>query len=80
MTEFWKSQGKHYCKVCKHWLGSSHQRSIDMHEKSKWHKQNVRDAERDMWAKKRGDARNEKEMAAELKRMEDAAKQAMGMD
>eukprot|EP00922_Rhytidocystis_sp_ex-Travisia-forbesii_P001389 GHVS01001918.1.p1 GENE.GHVS01001918.1~~GHVS01001918.1.p1 ORF type:complete len:420 (-),score=81.38 GHVS01001918.1:17-1276(-) len=75
MTEFWVSQAKHYCKICKIWV-SGHAQNIKRHELTDIHLMKAREQLKQM---RKNDM--DQEIAAaneikELRRMEKAAKQS----
>eukprot|EP00922_Rhytidocystis_sp_ex-Travisia-forbesii_P001401 GHVS01001936.1.p1 GENE.GHVS01001936.1~~GHVS01001936.1.p1 ORF type:complete len:378 (-),score=102.01 GHVS01001936.1:2-1135(-) len=74
MTEFWVSQAKHYCKICKIWV-SGHAQNIKRHELTDVHLMKAREQLKEMRKK---DAEQEMAVANEIKeirRMEKAASQ-----
>lgn len=79
MSEYWKSNAKKYCDVCKTWI-SDNKSSIAIHEGGKTHKEKV--AEKLKLIKKRNDQKSaeDKKYNSELAAIERAAMAAMSKD
>ena len=79
MAEYWKSNPRKYCEMCKCWLGDN-KASIDFHERGKNHQENVKRRLAEI-KKKSIEKRKEDESAKEmLANIEKAAINAMKKD
>jgi len=72
MTEYWKSQENHFCKYCKCWVNDN-PISRSIHENGKRHQDSVEQKLSEMRQKQKNDAKNTKDEAHWLKKMEEAA-------
>lgn len=72
MTEYWKSQENHFCKYCKCWVNDN-PISRSIHENGKRHQESVEEKLSEMRKKQQTDAKNTKDEAHFLKKMEEAA-------
>ena len=77
MAEYWVSQAKHYCKVCKIWI-SGHKRNIDIHEGSIRHKENLAVLLKEKAKAAKEKDKEDKEAKKIIADMERAADEAMG--
>eukprot|EP01066_Platyproteum_vivax_P002320 Platyproteum_vivax@DN12844_c0_g1_i1.p1 len=79
MSEFWVSQGKHFCKVCQSWM-SSHPVNIKRHEVSERHLVNQAKMLRDMRAKERAKEMQTNEASKMIREMEREAYKSLQYD
>ena len=79
MTEFWKSNAKHYCKYCKVWMQGD-KISIKNHEQGKRHREVMFEFKKEQREAKRGAAMDERELQKQLRDIERAAAAAVDQD
>lgn len=79
MTEYWVSQGKHWCEMCKCWLNDT-PTSRANHEKGSGHKINVQRRLREMRLKAEAEKHEEADTKEQLERIEEAAELAYQKD
>lgn len=79
MTEYWVSNAKHWCDVCKCWMNDTVS-SRAHHEKGSGHKINVQRKLREMRQKAEQEKKEEARNQAELDRIEKAADRAYQKD
>ena len=79
MTEFWKSNAKHYCKLCKVWMQGD-KFTIRHHEQGKRHQEVVLTLKKEKQEAKRGAAINERELHKQLQEIERLANAAVDKD
>ena len=79
MTEYWVSQGKHWCDLCKCWMNDTVTARAN-HEKGSGHKINVQRKLREMRLKEEKDKKEEARTKEELKKIDTAAERAYQKD
>ena len=79
MTEYWKSNEKHYCKLCNSWMGADKQ-SIALHEGGKKHKDMFADSLRKKRESLASSDRAGSALQAELRAMNAAASESRSSD
>jgi len=72
MTEYWKSQGNHFCKYCKCWI-SDNKMSRAIHEQGVRHKEAVEEKLSEIRRKQAAEVKVAKDETHFLKKMEEAA-------
>ncbi|CAG7729967.1 unnamed protein product [Allacma fusca] len=72
MTEYWKSQEKTFCDICKCWL-TDNKSSVDFHKNGKRHKENVEKRLKDIQRKNKSDEKRDKRFELDMQRIEKAA-------
>eukprot|EP00937_MAST-01D_sp_MAST-1D-sp2_P000335 g335.t1 len=72
MTEYWKSNAKHYCKFCSCWVQGD-KASIRHHENGARHKQNVEEYLKRKREKKQEQEEQSSDVAQQLREIEQAA-------
>lgn len=72
MTEYWKSQGNHFCKYCKCWI-SDNKVSRSIHEGGVRHKEAVEEKLSEIRRKQAAEVKTAKDETHFLKKMEEAA-------
>eukprot|EP01086_Lenisia_limosa_P006761 TRINITY_DN25862_c0_g1_i1.p1 TRINITY_DN25862_c0_g1~~TRINITY_DN25862_c0_g1_i1.p1 ORF type:complete len:373 (-),score=99.06 TRINITY_DN25862_c0_g1_i1:42-1160(-) len=68
MCDFWKSNERHYCKICKSWMGGD-KMSIRLHEEGQYHKNNSERWIKDMYSNHRKSQKEEKMLMKEIERL-----------
>eukprot|EP01083_Nonionella_stella_P076228 207621_1 len=79
MTEYWKSNPKHWCKECKVFLDAK-ESSIRHHEQGEKHQNN---RNRNMWTMRKEREKKNKanqSLKDELRRIEEAARESFAVD
>eukprot|EP00928_Gymnodinium_smaydae_P055159 TRINITY_DN38757_c0_g1_i1.p1 TRINITY_DN38757_c0_g1~~TRINITY_DN38757_c0_g1_i1.p1 ORF type:complete len:411 (+),score=87.44 TRINITY_DN38757_c0_g1_i1:114-1235(+) len=76
MTEWWVSQAKHWCKVCKVWTGG-HKSQILKHEGGRGHIENEQKMLKSMRERETGRVADEKDLKRQLEEIERKAMAAM---
>ncbi|KAK3251165.1 hypothetical protein CYMTET_39488 [Cymbomonas tetramitiformis] len=79
MTEFWVSQGRHWCTLCKCWMAKN-PKSIKIHENAEGHQQNVKDHLRNMRRKADNEQKEEDMAKRTMAAIEAKAAKAYKMD
>ncbi|XP_066287990.1 WW domain-binding protein 4-like isoform X2 [Branchiostoma lanceolatum] len=79
MSEFWKSQPRHFCEFCKCWIADN-KPSRDFHEKGKRHKENVERRIKEVREKSEEHWKVQQENKDFLQQMEAAALKAAAKD
>ena len=79
MTEYWISQSKHWCDICKCWLNDTPQSRAN-HEKGSGHKINVQRKLREMRLKAEQEKKEEARTQAQMDKIEEAAERAYQKD
>jgi hypothetical protein len=79
MTEYWISQAKHWCDMCKCWMTDTPAARAN-HEKGSGHKINVQRKLREMRLTSEREKKEESQTQKELARIEKAAEQAYQKD
>ncbi|XP_076766089.1 uncharacterized protein LOC143432964 isoform X2 [Xylocopa sonorina] len=72
MADYWKSQGRKFCDFCKCWIADN-KPSIDFHEGGKKHKENVSKRLKEIHKNSAKQAKQNKKIEDDIKRMENAA-------
>ncbi|KAL6268736.1 hypothetical protein P5V15_001863 [Pogonomyrmex californicus] len=71
-AEYWKSQGRKFCDFCKCWIADN-KPSIDFHEGGKKHKENVSKRLKEIHKNSAKQAKQNKKLEDDIKKMENAA-------
>nr|XP_031845376.1 WW domain-binding protein 4 isoform X1 [Nomia melanderi] len=71
-ADYWKSQGRKFCDFCKCWIADN-KPSIDFHEGGKKHKDNVSKRLKEIHKNSAKQAKQNKKMEDDIKKMESAA-------
>ncbi|KAI6226450.1 WW domain-binding protein 4 [Aphelenchoides fujianensis] len=79
MADYWKSNAKHFCEICKIWIADN-RASVDAHEKGMRHKGAVQQRLRDMGKRAKEKEVQASNLNATLIAMEQAALAAMKRD
>lgn len=79
MTEYWVSNSKHWCELCKCWLNDTPE-SRAHHERGSGHKLAVQRKLRDMRMKAERDAKEESRTRDQLQKLNEAADNAYKND
>eukprot|EP01038_Epipyxis_sp_PR26KG_P007581 gene7581-10329_t len=79
MTEYWVSQAKYFCPVCKVYLADN-KASRQHHENGSKHKQKVEEQQKLKKAEKLHGARSENELKQQLEEINKAAREAVAID
>lgn len=72
MADYWKSQGRKFCDFCKCWIADN-KPSIDFHEGGKKHKENVSKRLKEIHKNSAKQAKQNKKIENDIKKMENAA-------
>lgn len=72
MADYWKSQGRKFCDFCKCWIADN-KPSIDFHEGGKKHKENVSKRLKEIHKNSAKQAKQNKKIEEDIKKMENAA-------
>ncbi|XP_050574449.1 WW domain-binding protein 4 [Bombus affinis] len=72
MADYWKSQGRKFCDFCKCWIADN-KPSIDFHEGGKKHKENVSKRLKEIHKNSAKQAKQNKKIEGDIKKMENAA-------
>ncbi|XP_076655797.1 uncharacterized protein LOC143360643 isoform X2 [Halictus rubicundus] len=72
MADYWKSQGRKFCDFCKCWIADN-KPSIDFHEGGKKHKDNVGKRLKEIHKNSAKQAKQNKKMEDDIRKMESAA-------
>nr|XP_033327114.1 WW domain-binding protein 4 isoform X2 [Megalopta genalis] len=72
MADYWKSQGRKFCDFCKCWIADN-KPSIDFHEGGKKHKDNVSKRLKEIHKNSAKQAKQNKKMEDDIRKMESAA-------
>ncbi|XP_012531990.1 WW domain-binding protein 4 [Monomorium pharaonis] len=72
MADYWKSQGRKFCDFCKCWIADN-KPSIDFHEGGKKHKENVSKRLKEIHKNSAKQAKQNKKLEDDIKKMENAA-------
>jgi U1 zinc finger len=79
MTDYWVSQGKHWCDMCKCWMNDTPSARAN-HEKGSGHKMNVQRKLREMRLKAESEKKEEADTKKQLDHIELAAERAYQKD
>ncbi|XP_054003518.1 WW domain-binding protein 4 isoform X2 [Hylaeus anthracinus] len=71
-ADYWKSQGRKFCDFCKCWIADN-KPSIDFHEGGKKHKENVSKRLKEIHKNSTKQAKQNKKIEEDIKKMESAA-------
>ncbi|KAF3427506.1 hypothetical protein E2986_09560, partial [Frieseomelitta varia] len=71
-ADYWKSQGRKFCDFCKCWIADN-KPSIDFHEGGKKHKENVSKRLKEIHKNSAKQAKQNRKIEDDIKRMENAA-------
>ncbi|XP_017798247.1 PREDICTED: WW domain-binding protein 4 isoform X3 [Habropoda laboriosa] len=72
MADYWKSQGRKFCDFCKCWIADN-KPSINFHEGGKKHKENVSKRLKEIHKNSAKQAKQNKKIQDDIKKMENAA-------
>eukprot|EP00929_Paragymnodinium_shiwhaense_P087692 TRINITY_DN47835_c0_g1_i1.p1 TRINITY_DN47835_c0_g1~~TRINITY_DN47835_c0_g1_i1.p1 ORF type:complete len:346 (+),score=114.36 TRINITY_DN47835_c0_g1_i1:89-1126(+) len=78
MTEYWVSQAKHFCDVCKTWTGG-HPGQILKHKQGRGHQENEERMLKEMRKRETEREKEKSDVLKQLKEIEERAQAAMGL-